>query len=70
MGLTMDLMEENERLVDINEAQQVRIVELAKQAKQYMDEVEALKRLEAGLREMLHRQNKEITRMKKVARNG
>lgn len=30
---------------------------------------EAMNRLEAGLREMLHRQNKEINRLKKEARN-
>lgn len=33
-------------------------------------ENEALRRLESGLREMLRRQNKEITRLKKAARNG
>lgn len=33
-------------------------------------ENEALTRVEAGLREMLHRQSKEINRLKKAARNG
>lgn len=51
-----------------------RILELATELNKALDAVEALrveaKRQQDGLHEMLRRANKEITRLKKEARNG
>lgn len=51
-----------------------RIIELATELNKARDEIEAMrveaKRQQDGLHEMLRRANKEITRLKKEARNG